>query len=221
SRTGNLNSALESAKCGETLLLPAGSSYEVRDLPAKKCDDQHYITIRTDTPDSKLPPEGTRISPAWGGTAELPGRPKFAQPDGGPAKLLATFLVRRPSGAVVGDHYRFIGIEWTSEPNANVSRLVSTEGADHVIFDRNWFHPAEGAEVGKGVGMVKGARMIAVINSYFSGLNCIARSGKCTDSSAVGGGNGDDPTGTFKIFNNFLEASGENILFGGAEATVN
>ena len=134
---------------------------------------------------------------------------------------MATLVVRRPSGTVIGDHYRFIGIEWTSDANANIGRLLSTEGADHVIFDRNWLHPAEAAEVGKGVSMVQGARVIAVINSYLSGFNCIARSGKCTDASAVGGGNGNDPTGTFKIFNNYLEASGENILFGGAGATVN
>ncbi len=214
-------SALESARCGDTLLLAAGASYEVKDIPAKKCDEQHYITVRTDTPDSKLPPEGTRISPAWAGIASLPGRPQFAQPAGGPAKLMATLVVRRPSGTTVGDHYRFIGIEWTSDPSADVARLVTTEGADHVIFDRNWLHPAEGAEVGKGVGTVKGARSIAVINSYLSGFNCVARSGKCTDASAISGGNGNDPTGTFKIFNNFLEASGENIMFGGSGATVN
>ena len=213
-------SALEGAKCGDTLLLAAGASYEVRDIPAKKCDDQHYITIRTDTPDSKLPPEGTRISPAWAGVASLPGRPSFAQPPGGPAKLMATLVVRRPSGATVGDHYRFIGIEWTSDANASISRLVSTEHADHIIFDRNWLHAAEGAEVGKGVGMIQGARVIAVINSYLSGFNCIARSGRCTDSSAVGGGNGQEPTGTFKVVNNFIEASGENVFFGGSGATV-
>ncbi|HWZ81664.1 MAG TPA: hypothetical protein VNW47_03520 [Terriglobales bacterium] len=214
-------STLEGAKCGDTLLLAAGSSWEVTDLPSKKCDDQHYITVRTDVPDAKLPSEGTRISPAWAGSAQLPGRPPYTQADGGPAKLMATLIVRRPSGVIVGDHYRFIGIEWTTDPSANIGRLISTEGADHIIFDRNWIHPADGAEVGKGVGMIQGARVIAVINSYLSGFNCIARSGKCTDASAVGGGNGNNPTGTFKIFNNYLEASGENILFGGSGATVN
>jgi hypothetical protein len=214
-------SALNGAKCGDTLLLAAGSSYEVSDLPVKKCDNQHYITVRTDTPDAKLPPEGSRVSPAWAGVAQLPGRPAFAQPDGGPTKLLATLVATRPSGVTVGDHYRFIGIEWTTDPSANIGRLISTEGANHVIFDRNWIHPAEGAEVGKGVGMIQGTRVIAVINSYLSGFNCIARSGKCTDASAVGGGNGNTPTGTFKIVNNYLESSGENILFGGSGATVN
>jgi len=217
----DLASAVDEAKCGDTLLLPAGASFEIRELPAKKCDERHYITVRTDTPDSKLPPEGSRISPAWAGVASLPGRPPYPQPAGGAAKLMTTLVVERPDGARVGDHIRFIGIEWTSDPAVNTGRLVNLQGSDHVILDRNWIHPAEGAEVGKGVSLMEGARIIATINSYLSGLNCVARSGKCTDASAVGGGHGNEPTGTFKIVNNFLEASGENILFGGSGATVN
>ena len=216
-----LPAALESAKCGDTLLLAAGASFEIKDLPAKKCDDQHYITIRTDTPDSKLPPEGTRITPAWAGVPSLPGRPAYAQPAGGPAKLMATLVVARPSGATVGDHYRFVGLEWASKTGVHVARLVTTEGADHIIFDRNWLHPSEGAEMNKGIGMIHGTRFIAVINSYLNGFACIARTGTCTDSSAVGGGNGDLPISTLKIYNNFLEASGENILFGGAASQIN
>jgi hypothetical protein len=215
----DLAAAIGQAKCGDTLLLPAGTSFEARTLPSKKCDDQHYITVRTDTPDSKLPPEGTRISPAWAGVARLPGRPSFAQPAGGPAKLLATIVVRRASGVVVGDHIRFIGIEWTTPDDADIGRMLSTEHGDHVIFDRNWIHPADGKEVGHGIGMFDGAHMIAVVNSYISGLTCIARTGKCTDATAIGGGKGDEPMSVFKIYNNFLESSGENILFGGAAAT--
>src|SRR6266403_1508078 len=130
----DLAAAIDHAKCGDTLLLAAGASFDVTVLPSKRCDDQHYITVRTDTPDSKLPSEGTRISPAWAGVASLPGRPPFAQPSGGPAKLLATLVVRRPSGAVVGDHIRFIGIEWSTAPNTDVGRIVAAEHTDHVIF---------------------------------------------------------------------------------------
>jgi len=145
---GNLTSAIDGVKCGDTLLLQAGASFDVSELPAKKCDDQHYITVRTDTPDSKLPPEGTRISPAWAGVGSLAGRPKFAQPAGGPAKLMATLMVRRPAGVTVGDHIRFIGIEFTTDPTTNIGRMVSMEGTHHVIIDRSWIHPGEGAEVG-------------------------------------------------------------------------
>jgi len=44
--------------------------------------------------------------------------------------------------------------------------------------------------------------------------------GSCTDSLAIGGGIGDNPMGPYKIVNNFLESAGENILFGGSEATL-
>jgi len=215
----DLQGAVESSKCGDTLLLAAGASYEVKDLPAKKCDDQHYITIRTDTPDSKLPAEGSRVSPAWAGVASLPGRPAYAQPAGGAAKQLATLLIKKPPA--LGDHYRFIGLEWVSDPESKVWALATTEGADHIIFDRNWFHPAAGAEVGKGILLFHSTRYVAVINSYFSGFYCVARSGACTDASALGGGNGELPINTLKIYNNFIEASGENILFGGAGSEVN
>jgi hypothetical protein len=217
----DLAKAVDDAKCGDTLFLAAGQTYEVSTLPSKKCDDAHYITIRTDTADSKLPPESTRISPAWAGVASLPGRPSFAQPAGGPAKLMATLEIRTPSGAVVGDHLRFIGIEWTSRPGSNVNRLISTEHGDHIVFDRNYIHPAEGAEIAHGIGMAEGSHFIGVVNSYISGFNCIARSGKCTDATAIGGAHSNDPFGTFKIYNNFLEASGENILFGGAPSKNN
>lgn len=211
----DLAAALDRAQCGDTLLLPAGASFDVKVLPSKNCDDQHYITVRTDTPDSKLPLEGARISPAWGGVASLPGRPPFAQPSGGPAKLLATLVVQRPAGANVGDHVRFIGIEWTTPPSANIGRILSIEHEDHVIFDRNWVHPPDGVEVGHGIGFFGGSRMIAVINSYISGLNCIAMAGKCTDATGVGGGRGDEVVSILKIYNNFIEAAGESILFGG------
>ena len=217
----DLAGAVEKAKCGDVLLLPAGATYEVRDLPAKNCDDAHYITIRTATPDSKLPPEGTRISPAWAGVASLQGRPPFAQPAAGPAKLMATIVVKNPSGASVGDHVRFIGIEWTSRMEISINRIITVEHGDHVVIDRNYIHPAEGAEVAHGVGINQGSHYVAVINSYVSGLNCIARTGKCTDATAVGGAQSDDPFGTFKIYNNFLESSGENILFGGAPSKNN
>ena len=220
----NLYEAIDRAKCGDALLLPAGASFEIKDLPKKGCDDQHYVTVRTDTPDSKLPPEGSRISPAWAGVASLPGRPPYAQPSGGAAKLMVTILLKAVPFTTIGDHYRFIGIEWTSSPNGKAEKFINTNGADHVIFDRNWFHAGDGVEVSKGVLMNGDTHFVAVVNSYFSNFNCVARSGSCTDASAIGGGvasHGSDTITTLKIYNNYLEASGENILFGGGGGETN
>lgn len=218
---GNLADAVGRAQCGDILLLPAGAIYEVGELPYKKCDERHYITIRTDTPDSKLPPEGTRISPAWAGIASLPGRPPFAQPPGGAAKLMATILVKRNAGAVAGDHVRFIGIEWTTRADIGITRIISTEHGDHIVFDRNWVHPGDDAEVAHGIGMPQGSRYVGIISSYISGLNCVAVTGKCSDATGIGAAHSDDPFGTFKIYNNFVEAAGEDILFGGGGSENN
>jgi len=216
----DLSATLERAQCGETLLLAAGSVFRVREFPAKSCDDLHYITVRTDASNSQLPPEGSRISPAWAGVASLPGRPPYAQPEEGPRKLLATIEVVPPTGITFGDHYRFIGIEWTPAPGAPVARLAFTGGADHIIFDRNWFHGVDGEEHGQGISLNQGGSYIAIIHSYFNDFICIAKTGACTDAHAIGGGNGESPIHTLKIVDNFLEGSGENILFGGAASTV-
>jgi hypothetical protein len=48
----------------------------------------------------------------------------------------------------------------------------------------------------------------------------MAKIGACTDATAFGGGNSDDPVQTLKVVDNFLESSGENILFGGGRSKV-
>src|SRR5947209_8970196 len=89
----NLQQAINNAHCGDTLLLQAGSTFTGNySLPAKPCDDQHWIVIRTSAPDSSLPPEGKRISPCYAGVASLAGRPGFpcATPTKAMARLVAS-----------------------------------------------------------------------------------------------------------------------------------
>lgn len=217
----DLAEALEKAKCGDTLQLAAGAGFPLRELPKKNCDDQHYITVRTDAPDAELPPEGTRISPAWAGVASLPGRPVFAQPPGGASKRMAAIETMRPTGLEFGDHYRFIGIEWRPSPNRGVIRLLFTKGGDHLIFDRNWMHGEDGQEMVAGLGIAEGGTYVAVIHSYMNSFSCIAKTGRCTDAKAIGGGAGDLPIHTLKVVDNYLEASGENIMFGGSIGASN
>jgi len=45
---GSLKAALASANCGDTIELQAGAEFQGNiNLPAKPCDDQHWIVIRT------------------------------------------------------------------------------------------------------------------------------------------------------------------------------
>jgi len=121
------------------------------------------------------------------------------------------------------NHYRLLGLEITrSASRMTVYSPATTEKdgtADHIVFDRSWLHGTTHDETRVGV-HVNGTNFVAVVDSYFSDFHCTAGTGTCTDAHAVGGGNGNHQDGPYKIENNFLEASGEAVLFGGGPATV-
>jgi len=224
---GDFQQALDKAKCGDTIELQAGAVFTGKfNLPAQMCDDNHWIIVRTSTPDSSLPPEGTRMTPCYAGVSSLPGRPAFNCPSAKNVMAKIEFD-GTGSGPFIflngASHYRFIGLEITRGRSTPVvfNLAVHEKGgtADHIIFDRCWLHGTSHDETQRGV-MLSGTRYTAVIDSYLSDFHCISRKGTCTDAQAVGGGGGDAPMGPFKIVNNFLEASGENILLGGGAATV-
>ncbi len=224
----NLQAALNDAACGDTIELEAGATFTGHFvLPKKPCDDQHWIILRTSAPDQALPVEGTRITPCYAGVPSLPGRPEFHCSSTNNVMAKITFAGNSGSGPVFfGDganHYRFVGIEITREsPGASIVALAGPQddaAADHIIFDRVWMHGTEHDETRRGL-FLRGTTYIAVVDSFLSDFHCEAGEGACTDSQAIGGGGGDIPNGFYKIVNNFLEASGENILFGGGKATV-
>ncbi len=85
---GDFQAALNSAQCGQTIQLQAGASFDgTFSLPAKGCNDQNWIIIRTSSPDSALPAEGQRLTPCYAGVASLPGRPAYNCPN--PTNVLA------------------------------------------------------------------------------------------------------------------------------------
>jgi hypothetical protein len=222
----DLGDALEKASCGDTVELQAGATFGKVQLPAKKCDDAHWIIIRTSTPDAKLPPEGTRMLPCYAGVASLPGRPEFHCPSNENVLAKIEFEGKGGSGPIVfaagANHYRLIGLEVTRAVSpAVVYNLIgpANEPADHLIFDRMYIHGTPQNETVRGV-MLAHIRYGAVIDSYLSDFHCVAKTGGCTDSQAVAGGSGDDPMGPFKIVNNFLEAAAESIELGGSAATA-
>jgi hypothetical protein len=80
----------------------------------------------------------------------------------------------------------------------------------HLVLDRIYVHgdPLHGQK--RGVALNAGSTTI--VNSYISGIRAIGQ-----DSIAVGGWNGPGP---YLIENNYLEAAGEVILFGGAAPSI-
>ncbi len=222
----NLAQVLNQAVCGDTIKLEAGAVFTGHFvLPAKKCDDAHWIILRTSAPDSALPPEGSRLTPCYAGVASLPGRPAY--PCSTPKNVLARIeYPKKGSGPLDfgpgANHYRIMGLEITrSASEDSVANLVSVAGestADHLIFDRVWIHGTAQSETTRGI-RLGGSTDVAVVDSYFTDFHCIALVGTCTDAQAVAGGLSFNPMGPYKIENNFLEASGEVVMFGGGGAS--
>jgi hypothetical protein len=224
--TGNLQTALSSANCGDTIQLQAGATYSgIFTFPAKSCDDNHWIIVRTSASDSALPPEGTRLTPCYAGVSSLPGRPAFScsSTQNVLAKLVMTQVGSGPVVFATGaNHYRLIGLELTRLAGTGavtaLSSITSGGAANNLVLDRVWLHGTAQDETARGVEL-GGGTYISVVDSFFTDFHCISRTGSCTDSQAINGGVGDNPMGPYKIVDNFLEAAGENILFGGAEGT--
>ncbi len=222
---GDLQSALNNAQCGDVIQLQAGAAFTGKfTVPAKSCDGNHWIWIRTSASDDALPAEGQRVTPCYAGVTSLQGRPKYSCPN--PQNALAKVQMQKAGNgpfqfANGANHYRFVGLEVTRATGTpGTAQLISGQGtADHLVFDRSWLHGALQDETYVGVS-VSGMTNVAVVDSYFSDFHCIATTGQCTDSHAVAGGTGNTQDGPFLIQDNFLEASGEAVMFGGGAATL-
>jgi hypothetical protein len=125
------------------------------------------------------------------------------------------------SFAAGANHYRLMGLEVTrASSSAAVYDLIQFLGvADHVVFDRLWVHGTAEDDTVRGI-FLGPSRYVAVVDSFFSDFHCAARSSPCVDTQAIVGGLNDEPMGPYKIVNNFLEAAGENIMFGGGAAAA-
>lgn len=222
----DLQAALNSAQCGNTVQLSAGATFTgVFKFPARSCDSGHWIIVRTSAPDSALPAEGQRLTPCYAGIASLLGRPAYScsAPQNVMARLVGSQLV----GPVVfqggANHYRLIGLEVTrpvGTRGAAILMSVAAGGtASYIVVDRSWVHGTAQDESRVGFELSNTSN-VAVVDSYFSDFHCTSIKGTCSEAHALHGGGGSFQGNTYKIQNNFLEASAQAIMFGGAAATT-
>lgn len=208
-----LQSALKSAQPGDVIVLDAGVTYVGNFmLPAKSNPNRKWIYIIS----SQLGylPAGTRVSPA-----SVPDMATVVTPNTSPAFSVAW-------GA---NYWRFAGIEMyqnsnypsgcgvTGQPNCLTYQLLSTPWSpsysvpDHIFVDRCYVHGDATHDIQ--VALQANFTYFALIDSYVSAVH-----GHMIDNVAVGAFNS---TGPFKINNNYLEAAGENIMFGGSGGNAN
>jgi Right handed beta helix region len=199
---GDLQAALDGARAGDTIVLPADATFK-GPLTLPRVEGGGWIEIRSAAADELA--AGRRVTPA--------DAPKMAKIVGGDGSDAA---VRTVAGA---HHVRFVGIEFTVTPGAYNTSLLrfgtgeETREADlphHLVIDRCWVHgdPARGGKRG----LALNAAHVAVVDSYFSDWK-----GEGQETQAIAGWNG---AGPFKITNNFVEAAGVNLMFGGSDAAI-
>ena len=204
---GDLQAAINAAQPGDRIILEANKDYFCTCvLPVKS--GTSFITI-----------ESSRY-------AEIPVRDFFSrQPAPEVTQMMARvrpFHSTEPSfqTAPGAHHYKLLGLD-LAPLDGPATRIVQfgTHGPTqdtlgevphNLVIDKSWIHAGPTQEVQRGVSLNSASTDIT--NSWITDCH-----GSGYDTQAIGGWNGPGP---YKIVNNYLEGAGENVMFGGAEATV-
>src|SRR5579872_1277669 len=201
--SSDLQSALTNAQPGDTIVLAPGVTYVGNFTLPNKGGSTSVITLTTAP--QNLPPDGARITPAASS-----GLAKLQSPNSGSALLTAP-------GA---HHWRIVLLELM--PNAggagdivelgdgSSAQSVLANVAHDLVVDRCYIHGDPTAGQKRGIAL--NSASTAITGSYISDIKAVGQ-----DSQAIAGWNGPGP---YTITNNYLEAAGENILFGGADPAI-
>ncbi len=218
----DLQAALDQVDYGDVIELEAGATYEgnfllrrpssteqrpLNDTKWLPGDGKPWIVIRSSA-HAKLPPRGTRIHPAY-------------------AKLMPKLVTSNASAVIMSEfeanRYQFVGLEITTTASQvhnlamfgkNGDRGGNATAVDqlpaHIAFERCYIHGHKDGHLVRALGA--NARSFSVLDCYICEVHARGQ-----DSQAICAWNG---TGPFKIVNNYLEAAGENVFFGGGDPSI-
>jgi hypothetical protein len=199
---GDLQAALNKAVAGDTILLQAGATFTGNFVLPKKTGTT-FIIVRSSAPDGSLPPAGTRMRSSYAALL-----PKIKSPNTNSALQTAT-----------GAHHwqlQFLEFQANSGGYGEIIRLgsssetVAANQPHHLLLDRLYIH--WDSKLGSKRGIALNSADTSILNSQISNIKA-----QGIDSQAICGWNGPGP---FLIENNLLEASGENVMFGGSDPAI-
>lgn len=202
--------AINASTCGDTIILQAGSTYSGNfTIPATSCSG--WILIESSALAS-LPASNNRVGPS-----NVPNMARVSTPNTSPA---IAFLPN-------SNHWRLIGLEITTS-HVSTSKTVyniilsgyqsddstgvtsAAQLPSYIILDRSYLHGLSTTNATRGFAM--DGRYVAVVDSYCDEIHYNANDSQCFNST-----NG---TGPWLIQNNFIQAAGENVMFGGSAPSI-
>jgi hypothetical protein len=188
----NLQAALDEVRAGQTVVLQAGATYEGNFTISNKSGTEGINIISSGI--DMLPAFGSRVDPT-----RQPSLARIVTKNGLPAMTVMATARK----------IHFAGLELTSKPaSPRVYNLFVIENADHVTIDRCYLHGDSASQIRRAI-LVNGNWFVAIGNH----ISDIHEAGM--DSQAIGVCNS---AGPILIDNNHLEASTENVMFGGCRA---
>ena len=213
-----LRTTLDCAPLGSTIILGTTAPYVGSFKLSSKSGTGWITVVSAMAPEVNsapgLPPAGVRVGPADDAAGALA---RIQAPSGSTTPVLST--------ATGAHHHRFIGIKFSTDHWLDTLVLLGSNSETstsqlphHLAFDRCFFagSPTDGTKHGlmgnAGQGSTFPDDQILVENSYFQDFKDHTH-----DAQAFTAWNG---WGPFLIQNNYLEASGENVMFGGGDPTI-
>ena len=201
---GNLQQALNAALPGDVIVLAEGAEYVGNFvLPVKS--GEGWITVRSAAPDSLLPGPGVRIRPS-----HAPLLARLRSPN-------ALAALRTAAGA---HHWRIQYLEFAANQNGYGDILQIGDGSSaqnslgsvphHLELDHLYVHGDP--RFGQKRCIALNAADVTIRDSHV--VEC---KGVGQDTQAICGWNGPGP---YTIENNYLEAAGEVVMFGGADPAI-
>jgi hypothetical protein len=199
----DLQAAINAAKPGDQILLAPGARFVGSFVLPARGDMPAFITIRTDA--DGLPGPGVRTGPEHSGTLAV-----LQSGTNSPA-------LRTAAGA---HHWRVENVEFRANKGGYGDIIALGQGGREqsrrddvpyaIVIDRVYVHgdPLTGQK--RGIALNSAATEI--LNSYVADIKAVGQ-----DSQAIAGWNGPGP---FVLANNYLEAAGENVMFGGGDPAI-
>jgi hypothetical protein len=201
---GSLQQALNAAQPGDTILLQEGAEFVGNFvLPVKS--GEGWITVRSSAPDTVLPPPGVRIRPA-----DAPRLARIRSPS--PITAMRT--------APGSHHWILRYLEFAANKGGYGDILQIGDGSraqntlavvPHDIALQHLYIHGDPA-LGQKRAIALNAASVTISDSYISDIKGVGQ-----EAQAIAGWNGPGP---FTIDNNYLEAAGEGVLFGGADPGI-